>query len=173
MAPRKKLPAAARVVGTPGITLNVSEALAKLIHEMALERAVTAEDLIRLGLRNLQGMKRTLGPDDAFRFGKYAEETLRVVLPIDPRYVEWMIDKGVATFNQDAMNLIEETFTGVSLSRGARELLDNVRRNDGAEVHLSNWVYLDELQKAGYVEVSGARGPRREFKRATLSLDGV
>lgn len=51
----------------------------------------------------------------------------------------------------------------------AEDLLDQIRETDGAEVHRDQWPLLDEL--GDRVEVSGARGPDRAWKRAVPSYD--
>lgn len=50
----------------------------------------------------------------------------------------------------------------------AKELLTEIKQYDGAEVHRDFWAVADELWAARLINLSGARGPRQAWKRATL-----
>ena len=54
------------------------------------------------------------------------------------------------------------------ISDEAKELLTDIEEWDGAEVHKDFWAVADELWAAGLINLTSARGPGQEWKRATL-----
>lgn len=54
------------------------------------------------------------------------------------------------------------------VSKDAAELLEIIRECDGAEIPKGSWPEAEELVTAGLIELSGARGPGRLWKRGVL-----
>lgn len=52
------------------------------------------------------------------------------------------------------------------LNDSQRELLDHIVDCDGAEIHSESWDDAEVLVKLGWITLSGARGPGKQWKRA-------
>lgn len=47
-----------------------------------------------------------LGLDSILKFGRHKGKQLEDVIEDDPDYIEWMVDHGVADFDEETMELI-------------------------------------------------------------------
>ena len=50
-----------------------------------------------------------LGLDDQMGFGKYRSDTVEDVLEVDPQYLQWVVDTDAAEFDEEVIQLIEQT----------------------------------------------------------------
>lgn len=92
--------------------ITLPEALWNDLEPLFKERDLTLSEVTRLYLRSLvisTKKNAPIGLQDVLTFGKYKDETLELVLKVEPDYITWLLrNKEGFTLQPEALSLHEE-----------------------------------------------------------------